>query len=238
MPRNGVVFTLLLVLAGGVAAEPRVQSAYLNRGSKPLTAVLTPLFRGSHGGNFTIHMATDVGPRGRLSYFRVVDSNDRALPRGFFRAVKKARVRPARIDARPVRVGVNAILFVSWNETTGNKVSLVQHSGYEHPGVGWNYIGPQVQGGYRKLYRMMNGWAGDAPMGAVVAFDLGSHGDKTAVLILRDSHSANGLGVYWSKQLVKSRFINARGPTGVIHARSRWSFAFPYEHSEYLGRWR
>lgn len=201
-----------------------VQPALLDGGSLPLTQLLEFPKHLVYDGNLSIPFSVDVNANGRLSHFRVHEA--KGLPVGFVRELKRsvarARVQPARVKKRSVRVGVNGRLLYNRRKSS-RTIRILPHSGFEHSELGWNYHGPQLLGGYQILLRRMRS---RTPINAyaVVSFDVLSSGHKTRFLILRDRPGGQGIALTLADALSDAAFIPASSQGQPIQARTRWIF--------------
>ena len=232
------VVVICLILTPVVSAQDSAQAADLNRGPRPLVAVLQHQLERLPTPNFILHFAADVNRQGRVVHFRILrteprrlDFNGRLTP-----LARQAKVRPAMINDRPKRVGLNGMLVGSRRDGRF-RLTLVQHSGYTHPTAGWDYLGPQVLGGHQRLSRAMGRYITTVPAQVAVAFDVSEDGAASRFLILKDSQPKVNLGKSWSRVLSQARFLPAMGPDESINVRAAWEYYSP-SFSKSYGYWQ
>lgn len=223
--RHWWVISICFFLGAVAKAQDTFQPADLNQGSNPLAHALHHHLKVMEERSFVIHFAADVDRQGRVVHFRVMRVKPKHVRTSRFLPIlaRKARVRPATIEGRPTRVGLNGMLVGS-HEGKGFQLRLVQHLGYVHPTVGWDYLGPQAVGGHQRLRRLMRVQTPSGLAHVAVAFDVSKLGDTSRFLILKDSHPDAHLGERWSKVLSGTLFLPGNESNDAIDTRTAWEF--------------
>ena len=214
MKRFSAVFSsVVLVLLSNIAfldivfaqdeqlQPPNAAAARLDHGSKPMSRLVK--FPGRvTDENFTVTVIVELevsakGKPWRLNFTNELREYD-AFYRAVKRAAKKAKVKPAIVDGKPVKISTYAT-FVFSQKDRKRLIYFYHHCGLEDSAHSLGYIGPQVIGGYQaytnavRAPKISRSWSANGYL-AVIHYDVtkNGHAENIKIIDQRPSHSKWG----------------------------------------------
>ncbi len=214
MKRFSAVFSsVVLVLLSNIAfldivfaqdeqlQSPNAAAARLDHGSKPMSRLVK--FPGRvTDENFTVTVIVELevsakGKPWRLNFTNELREYD-AFYRAVKRAAKKAKVKPAIVDGKPVKISTYAT-FVFSQKDRKRLIYFYHHCGLEDSAHSLGYIGPQVIGGYQaytnavRAPKISRSWSANGYL-AVIHYDVtkNGHAENIKIIDQRPSHSKWG----------------------------------------------
>ncbi|MCH7894486.1 MAG: hypothetical protein IH907_08260 [Proteobacteria bacterium] len=180
---------------------PNATAARLDHGPKPMSRLVK--FPGRvTDENFTVTVIVELevsakGKPWRLNFTNELREYD-AFYRAIKRAAKKAKVKPAMVDGKPVKISTYAT-FVFSQKDRKRLIYFYHHCGLEDPAHSLGYIGPQVIGGYQaytnavRAPKISRSWSASGYL-AVIHYDVtkNGHAENIKIIDQRPSHSKWG----------------------------------------------